>query len=261
MKRLILPLLLLTLPLPEAALAETPEEKGLSIAVEADKRDTGWKDQSSDLKMTLRNRQGQETERNIRNKQLEVLGDGDKSMSIFDSPRDVQGTAFLSYTHAKQPDDQWLFLPALKRVKRISSNNKSGPFMGSEFAYEDITSQEIEKYTYKWIKDETIDDRDTFVVERYPTYKHSGYTKQVAWIDKEMYHPLKIDFYDRKGSLLKTLTYHGYKQYKNKFWRPDRMEMVNHITKKSTTLDWQNYKFDNGFTDRDFDRNSLKRAK
>ena len=133
--------------------------------------------------------------------------------------------------------------------------------MGSEFAYEDITSQEVEKYKYKWIKDESVDGRDTFVVERYPTYKHSGYTKQVAWIDKQMYHPLKIDFYDRKGSLLKTLTYHDYKQYLDKYWRPNRMEMVNHITKKSTTLIWKNYKFDNGFTDRDFDQNSLKRAR
>ncbi len=252
---------LLTLPLFNSAFAETPEEKGRAIAVEADKRDSGWKDQKSDMKMILRNRQGQETEREIRNKQLEVEGDGDKSMSIFDSPADVKGTAFLSYTHAIKPDDQWLFLPALKRVKRISSNNKSGPFMGSEFAYEDITSQEVEKYTYKWIQDETYEGRDTFVLERYPAYKHSGYTKQVAWVDKEMYQPLKVDFYDRKGDLLKTLTYHGYKQYLDKFWRPDRMEMVNHITKKSTTLLWENYKFDNGFTDRDFDQNSLKRAR
>lgn len=252
---------LLTLPLFNSAFAETPEEKGRAIAVEADKRDSGWKDQKSDMKMILRNRQGQETEREIRNKQLEVEGDGDKSMSIFDSPADVKGTAFLSYTHAIKPDDQWLFLPALKRVKRISSNNKSGPFMGSEFAYEDITSQEVEKYTYKWIQDETYEGRDTFVLERYPAYKHSGYTKQVAWVDKEMYQPVKVDFYDRKGDLLKTLTYHGYKQYLDKFWRPDRMEMVNHITKKSTTLLWENYKFDNGFTDRDFDQNSLKRAR
>lgn len=252
---------LLTLPLFNSAFAETPEEKGRAIAVEADKRDSGWRDQKSDMKMILRNRQGQETEREIRNKQLEVEGDGDKSMSIFDSPADVKGTAFLSYTHAIKPDDQWLFLPALKRVKRISSNNKSGPFMGSEFAYEDITSQEVEKYTYKWIQDESYEGRDTFVLERYPAYKHSGYTKQVAWVDKEMYQPLKVDFYDRKGDLLKTLTYHGYKQYLDKFWRPDRMEMVNHITKKSTTLLWENYKFDNGFTDRDFDQNSLKRAR
>ena len=247
--------------LPLNAWAETPEEKGLAIAVEADKRDTGWKDQKSDLKMVLRNRQGQKTERNIRNKQLEVKGDGDKSMSIFDSTRDVKGTAFLSYTHATKPDDQWLYLPALKRVKRISSNNKSGPFMGSEFAYEDITSQEVEKYTYKWVKDEAYEGKDTFVVERYPTYKHSGYTKQIAWIDKGMYQPWKIDFYDRKGTLLKTLTYHDFKQYLNQYWRPDRMEMVNHVTKKSTTLSWSNYQFGNGFTDRDFDRNSLKRAR
>lgn len=252
---------LLTLPLVNSAFAETPEEKGRAIAVEADKRDSGWKDQKSDMKMILRNRQGQETEREIRNKQLEVEGDGDKSMSIFDSPADVKGTAFLSYTHATKPDDQWLFLPALKRVKRISSNNKSGPFMGSEFAYEDITSQEVEKYTYKWIQDETYEGRDTFVLERYPAYKHSGYTKQIAWVDKEMYQPLKVDFYDRKGDLLKTLTYHGYKKYLDKYWRPDRMEMVNHITKKSTTLRWENYAFDNGFTDRDFDQNSLKRAR
>ncbi|MCI0507508.1 MAG: outer membrane lipoprotein-sorting protein, partial [Gammaproteobacteria bacterium] len=176
MKQRILLALLLTLPLLDSASAQTPEEKGLAIAVEADKRDSGWKDQKSDLKMILRNRQGQETERNIRNKQLEVEGDGDKSMSIFDSPADVKGTAFLSYTHAIKPDDQWLFLPALKRVKRISSNNKSGPFMGSEFAYEDITSQEVQKYTYQWLKDEQYDGRDAFVVERYPAYKHSGYT-------------------------------------------------------------------------------------
>jgi hypothetical protein len=261
MKKQILLTALLTLPLFNNALAETPEEKGRAIAVEADKRDSGWKDQKSDLKMILRNRQGQETARNIRNKQLEVEGDGDKSMSIFDTPADVKGTAFLSYTHAIKPDDQWLYLPALKRVKRISSNNKSGPFMGSEFAYEDLTSQEVEKYTYKWIKDETIEGTDTFVIERYPVYEHSGYTKQVAWVDKEKYQPIKVDFYDRKGELLKTLTYHGYKQYLNKYWRPDRMEMVNHITGKSTTLLWENYAFDNGYTDRDFDQNSLKRAR
>jgi len=260
MKKRILLLALLALP-PLSAWAETPENKGLSIAIEADKRDTGWQDQQSSLNMILRNRQGQETQRNIRNRQLEVIGDGDKALSIFDSPRDVKGTAFLSYTHAKTPDDQWLFLPALKRVKRISSNNKSGPFMGSEFAYEDITSQEIDKYTYKWLNDETYEGSDVFVLERYPSYEHSGYTRQVAWIDKNMYQPLKIVFYDRKGDKLKTLTYYDYKQYLNKFWRPDRMEMINHITHKSTTLLWSDYKFGNGFTERDFDQNTLKRAR
>ncbi len=254
-------ILFLLLSFSLTSLAETPEEKGLAIAVEADKRDTGWVDSTNNLQMILRNAQGQESKRDIRLKTLEVEDDGDKSMSIFDTPKDVKGTAFLSYTHATTPDDQWLYLPALKRIKRISSANKSGPFMGSEFAYEDISSQEVEKYTYKWLRDETQDGKDVFVIERYPEYKHSGYKRMIAWIDKKIYMPLKIEFYDRKDALLKTLTVHDYKQYKDHFWRPDRQEMVNHQSKKNTTLLWSNYQFKTGLTNRDFDKNSLKRAR
>ena len=244
-----------------SAYAETPEEKGLAIAVEADKRDQGWGDQETIMKMTLRNSQGAESTREIRGKTLEVKGDGDKSLTIFDTPRDVKGTAFLSFTHTLKSDEQWLYLPALKRVKRISSSNKSGPFMGSEFAYEDISSQEVEKYKYKFIKDDKFNGRAVFLMERYPQYKKSGYTKQVAWIDKEMYQPLKIEFYDRKKSLLKTLTQHDYKKYLDKYWRAGRLEMINHQSKKSTTLLWKSYKFKNGFRPRDFDKNSLKRSR
>ncbi len=252
--------LLLTL-LPMVAQAETPQEKGLAIALEADRRDSGWQNQTASLKMVLRNRHGQESVRQIRNKALEVDGDGDKSLNIFDSPRDIKGTAFLSYTHALKPDEQWLYLPALKRVKRISSNNKSGPFMGSEFAYEDFTSQEVEKYRYQYIRDEALDGRDTFVIERYPIYKYSGYTRLLTWLDKEMYQPLKVEFYDRKKSLLKTLTLSDHQQYLGQYWRPNQMRMVNHQTKKSTDLNWTDYHLRTGLNSRDFDRNSLKRAR
>ncbi len=254
---LLLPVVVIT----KTIAAETPEEKGLAIAQEADQRDAGWKDQTASLDMTLRNRHGKESTRKTHNKTLEMNNDGDKSLSIFDSPRDIKGTAFLSFTHALKPDEQWLYLPALKRVKRISSSNKSGPFMGSEFAYEDLSSQEVEKYTYKYLRDEKLDGRDCFVIERKPVYKHSGYTKMVTWLDKEMYQPLKIEFYDRKKSLLKTLTSTDYKQYLEKYWRPTRMSMVNHQTKKSTDLLWSNYKLNTGLKERDFDRNSLKRAR
>jgi hypothetical protein len=241
--------------------AETAEEKGLKIAQESDRRDTGWVDQSTDLVMILRNKQGDEARREIRTRALEVQGDGDKSMSIFDTPADVKGTAFLSFTHALKPDDQWLYLPALKRVKRISSRNKSGPFMGSEFAYEDLTSQEIEKYTYKWLRDEQYQGRQTHVVESYPAYKHSGYTRLVGWIDQNHYRPLKIAFFDRKNSPLKTLTQHDYKEYLPGIFRADRFEMINHQTGKSTTLLWSNYQFKTGLSDRDFNKNALKRAR
>lgn len=241
--------------------AASPEGKGLAIVKEADRRDTGWGDMQAEMYMTLRNRQGQESTRQIRNKTLEVKGDGDKSITIFDDPADVKGTAFLGYTHATKPDDQWLYLPALKRVKRISSSNKSGPFMGSEFAFEDISSEEVEKYTYKYLKDEKINGKNAFLIERYPAYKYSGYTRQQVWLDKEIYMPLKTVFYDRKNSLLKTLIFSEYKQYLNRYWRPGRMEMINHQNGKSTTIIWKNYKFKSGLTDRDFDRNSLKRVR
>ncbi len=236
-------------------------ERGLEIAKEADKRETGFVDSIAKMKMTLANKQGQTNTREVKVKTLEVIGDGDKGLSIFNTPKDIKGTASLTYSHALKPDEQWLYLPALKRVKRISSKNKSGPFMGSEFAYEDISSQEVEKYTYKYIKDETFNGIDCFVIERYPAYKHSGYTRQVAWVNKQEYRAEKIDFYDRKNTLLKTLTYSGYQQYLNKFWRPDEMNMINHQTGKSTTLSWKDYQFKTGLTNKDFNRNSLKRAK
>jgi len=260
MKRASILAILLSLLL-NSAYAETPEEKGLAIANEADKRDTGWVDQTANMKMTLKNKKGDSHERVMRITTLEVQGDGDKSLLSFDNPRDIKGTAFLSHTHSLTPDDQWLYLPALKRVKRISSSNKSGPFVGSEYAYEDLASQEVEKYTYKWLRDEVVDGRDQFVIERFPQYEHSGYTRQIVWLDKEMYQPTKLEFFDRKNALLKTLLFLDYNQYLDQYWRPGRMEMTNHQTGKSTTLYWNDYKFKNGLTDRNFDKNTLKRAR
>lgn len=260
MKKLLI-LIALLIPASDAVYAQTAEEKGLAIAIEADRRDTGWTDQIADMRMILKNKQGETSSRIMSITTLEVDGDGDKSLLVFDNPRDVKGTAFLSYTHALVPDDQWLYLPALKRVKRISSANKSGPFVGSEYAYEDLASQEVEKYKYKWLRDEQTDGRDSFVIERYPQYEHSGYTRQVVWLDKEMYQPNKLDFYDRKNALLKTLMFREYKQYLDRYWRPGKMDMTNHQTGKSTTLTWKNYQFKTGLTDRDFDKNTLKRAR
>ena len=241
--------------------AETDEDKGLRIAQEADAFDLGFLDFTADMKMTLKNRKGQESIREIKSKTLEVHGDGDKSLSLFLQPADVKGTASLTYSHGLEPDDQWLFLPALKRVKRISSKNKSGPFMGSEFAFEDLGSQEVEKYTYKYLRDEACGEFECYVIERFPAYEHSGYTRQIGWLDKEAYRGIKVEYYDRKNTLLKTLTSSGYQQYADKHWRPDSMEMINHQTGKSTALTWTNYEFKTGLTENDFDKNGLKRLR
>ena len=241
--------------------AQTPEEKGLEIAKEIKVRDHGWKDSQAQMIMTLRNSQGQESVRQISIKSLEVEGDGDKGLTVFNEPRDVKGTAFLSFSHALEADEQWLYLPALKRVKRISSRNKSGPFMGSEFAYEDLSSFEVEKYTYKYLGTKACPSGECFEVEQYPVDKNSGYTRQVALIDQQEYRIWSVDFYDRKNSLLKTLTFDDYNQYLGKHWRAHSQKMVNHQSGKSTDLVWSDYQFQTGLEDGDFNKNTLKRAR
>jgi outer membrane lipoprotein-sorting protein len=241
--------------------AETAEEKGLRIAKMADASDHGFGDFKSKITMTLKNKQGQTSVREMRSSTLEGSNDGDKTMIIFDSPRDVKGSAVLTWTHKVKSDDQWLYLPALKRVKRIASRNKSGPFMGSEFAYEDLASQEIEKYSYKFLREEKLNGSDCYVIERDPVDKYSGYSTLETWIHKERLTPEKVVFRDRKNSLLKTLTMEGYKQYQDKHWRADRFFMVNHQKGKETTLEWKEYQFKNGLNDKDFHQNSLKRAR
>lgn len=241
--------------------AETAEEQGLRIVTELDRRDLGFEDSRAEMEMMLKNRRGDVSRRLIRVLTLEMDGDGDKSLIIFDSPKDIRGTAFLSFTHALDADDQWLYLPALKRVKRIASNNKSGPFMGSEFAYEDLTSVEVPKYKYKYLRDDTANRLDCFVVEFYPQYEYSGYSREIVWIDKVEYRAQKIEYYDRKNSLLKTQTFSDYHQYLDQYWRAHTMMMVNHQSGKTTDLDWRNYKFRNGYSEIDFDKNALRRVR
>jgi len=254
-------LLLALLLLSPAVMAETPEEKGMVIALETDNRDKGWQDSYAEMKMVLRNRHGKESVRQIRVTNLEVDGDGDKGLTVFDEPRDIKGTSFLSYSHALEPDEQWIFLPALKRVKRISSSNKSGPFMGSEFAYEDISSFEIPKYSYLYLRDELFNGMDCYVLELRPQYQHSGYTKSHVWIDKAEFRSQKIDYYDRKDSLLKTQIFSDYQQYLDQYWRAHTMTMQNHQNGKSTTLQWDDFQFKNGLNDGDFKKNDLKRQR
>lgn len=248
---------------PIAAMAETAEEKGLAIAREADRRGEGFTDLQSTMQMVLISKRGEKSERELRVKTLEGKGEGegDKGLTIFDTPADVRGTALLTWSYKEKDDDQWLYLPALRRVKTISSRNQSGSFMGSEFAFEDMRAQEVEKYTYKFLREEACGDLTCFVSERVPTDKYSGYTRQEVWMDTVEYRVQKVDYYDRKKSLLKTLTMTGYAEYKDQFWRPSLMLMVNHQTGKSTELHWKDYKFSTGLKESDFSQNSLMRAR
>jgi len=238
----------------------TAEEKGLGIAVETDKRDAGFASWVATATMVLKDKQGNEAVRSFRMMALEQVDDGDRTMAIFDKPADLAGAAVLTYSHALVPDDQWLYLPEVKRVKRISSQNKASLFMGSEFAYEDLSSWQVKKYTYKYLRDEALDGHDCFVVENFPAYADSAYSKQVEWVDKEIYRPRRLDYYDRQGRLFKTMTFSGYQQYLGKHWRPSEQLMENRQTGKSTQLVWGPYKFKTNISESEFTPQALARS-
>ncbi len=238
---------------------------GEAIALELDSRDLGYESQISTMEMILRDAHGGENRREMESRQLErpALDVGDKSLLVFYTPSDLNGTAFLSFAEILTPDDQWLYLPSIKRVKRISSKNKSGPFVGSEFAYEDITGNEVGKYswTYEGTEDCPVMEGECFKLTSVPKYEHSGYTKRIVWVDTKELRADKIDFYDRKDSLIKTQTFNDYHLHLDKHWRADRWEMKNLQTDKSTTLLFKDYKFKSGLTDADFTTAGLRRVR
>ncbi|MCU7920702.1 MAG: outer membrane lipoprotein-sorting protein [Candidatus Thiodiazotropha sp. (ex Dulcina madagascariensis)] len=239
----------------------TREEEGRRIALEMDRVESGYGDYRASVEMTLRDRKGRESRRYMRFLTKETHGDGDKSIVVFKQPRDIKGVTALTYSHKTDPDDQWLYLPKLRRVKRISSANQSGPFVGSEFAYEDIGSQEPEKYTYRYLDQGVHEDNPCHLIERFPVNPDSGYSKQVVWVEVERMIPWRIDYYDRKGELLKTLKNSGYQLYQQRFWRPDRKEMVNYQAGKSTLIEYSDYAFSTNLSDQDLSVSALKRSR
>ena len=239
------------------AQGETNEEKGLRIATENREFNDGFASESSLMTMVLINAHGDRTVRQMTSNVVEQADDGDRSRIEFVEPADVKGTRMLTWSHKTKNDDQWLYLPSLKRVKRISSRSKSGSFMGSEFAYEDLGSQEIEKYSYAFVKDEELNGRKHWVMQQIPTDKKSGYSKQIAWVDQEYRQASKIDFYDRKGALLKTFTFTGYTQY-GKWWRATEIAALNHQTQKRSVLTWKNRKLGTDISKDLFTKDGLK---
>ncbi len=245
--------------------AETAEQKGRAIFEEIDRRDLNFGDFSSDQEMILRNKSGQESRRIMENTVLEGgnkdINDGDKTLIIFREPKRIRGTALITHAHQQRDDDQWLYLPALGRVKRISGASKAGSFVGSEFSYEDLAPQEVDDYTYEYIGDEIFAEQDCFKVKRVPVDKDSGYTQQFVWVDKSEYRIQKVEFYDRKATLIKILTITSYQQYLDQYWRPGYLSMINQQDGKSTDMIATNYVFRQGLTEADFSENSLRRAR
>jgi hypothetical protein len=221
--------------------------RGLEIARKGEKQGSAYGSYSAEGRMILRDRAGTTNVREFTTRSLEMPGDGDRTEIEFSTPLDVRDMALLTHAHNARDDDQWLFLPALKRVKRITSSSRSGSFAGSEFSYEDLVGHIIEKNDYEYQRDEPCPDnpgRTCHVNAQIPKDSNSGYSRLVGWIDVEDSRTYKVDYFDRRGALIKTMISSDFRRYKDRYWRAHNVVMSNHQTGKSTVMEWSKYDFD-----------------
>jgi len=232
------------------------QDKGYQIAKAASDQGNGYQDYAASGNMILTNKAGATAVRDFDFKTMETAA-GDLALVVFNWPGDIRDTALLTHQHQTSPDDQWIFLPAERRVKRIAGSGRSGSFVGSEFAYQDMVEQTLDKFTYKWLSVEACCN----VVDRIPKSADSGYSREKVWFDKSNNTISKVEYYNLGGTLLKTMAATGYQKFKERFWRPSTMTMLNHLTGKQTTLAWRNQRFSVGLKANEFTTEAISRVR
>jgi outer membrane lipoprotein-sorting protein len=213
----------------------------------------------SDMKMTLINKKGSERTRELHQYFID-LGNEEKQIMFFTSPADVKNTAFMnwSYDDVNKNDDQWLYLPALKKVKRISSSNKDNEFMGSDFTYEDMEKRNPERDNQTLLKSEKYNNEEVWVIESTPIDEEQ-YSKRIIWISKEKNIPLKIEFYDEDKELLKTLIITKISKIKG-YWIIEKQEMFNIQENHKTIISLTNLKIDSGISENKFNQRTMTKG-
>lgn len=163
-------------------------------------------DQRTRVSMRLINSQGKERKRvmTLLRKNLGPAGE-QRYYIYFHEPADVKGTAFLVWKYPAREDDRWIFIPAIKLVRRIAADDKRSSFVGSDFTYEDVSGREVEDETHSLLGEETLEGRPVFKIESTPKAK-VDYVRRLSWIDRERGLPLKEEYYDVRGELLRTFT-------------------------------------------------------
>ena len=217
-------------------------------------------DQTSDLTMTLINKSGKERIRKIK-QFTKDLGDVEKSIMFFQSPADVKNTSFMSWTYddESKSDDQWIYLPALKKIKRISSDSKSDYFMGSDFTYDDLGDRKLDDDTHELIGEETIDDVDYYLVESTPKDEEYMYSKTKTWIRKDNFIGLKKEFYDEDEDLLKILKIKKFEEISG-FLVITSSEMENVQKDHRTTMKLNDVEINMGIPDSKFTERMMMRG-
>jgi len=193
-------------------------------------------------------------------------GRDNRSISYFLKPANIRDTALLTwdYDGTARDDDQWLYLPALKKVRRISASDRGDYFMGTDFTFEDIKqTPELEDYNWSWLGTDSVDGFDCWVVEGEPKTdalkKDLGYSKTVNYIRKDIDLAVRIDYYDRKGQELKHFRVTEVKQVQG-IWTATKMTMNNVQSGHYTDMEFSDLRYNTGLSDRIFSERMLKRG-
>ena len=216
-------------------------------------------DSTQDAVFHLISAQGQERLRETTGQTKLLAGSTDnRRIVVFNAPADIRGTKTLLIEHSGGDDDIWIYLPAMKKVRRLVANNKKDSFVGTDFSYGDVIGYRVDDWNHTLVRGETINGLDCEVVESTPKSAQvadvSGYSKRVSWIDKRSYVAVKTEIYDGQGALLKRLTQEDVREIdsKNHKWQAMRLTAENTQTGHKTVIELKNFKANAGISDAEF---------
>jgi outer membrane lipoprotein-sorting protein len=201
------------------------------------------RDEEERQTLKLVSKSGATKERKVIRYVLTGPNDLDKILVRFQAPRDVENTALLTWEAKDGNDDQWLYLPSVKKPKRIAASAKKNRFMGTDFAYEDLRSEALHVYTYTLVGSEAVDGADCWIVDAKPATERqaadSGYSHRKIWVRKDHHVIVKREFYDKQDRLEKIETHRRLTNVTGTVWRADEVEMqdVQHATRTVVTVE------------------------
>lgn len=222
-------------------------------------------DSSQDATFRLVNAQGQERVRETSGQTKLLPGTADnRRVIVFDSPADIRGTRTLLIEHSNADDDIWIYLPAMKKVRRLVASNKKDSFVGTDFSYGDVIGHKVEDWNHKLVREEPLGGFDCWVIDSTPATQQvadtSGYSRRISWIDKRSYVALRTDIFDMQGAFLKRLTQDDVREVdiKNNRWQPMRLIAENAQTNHKTIIELRNFKANVGVADAAFTPRALE---
>lgn len=243
--------------------ATATAQTGREIAQKIKDRPDGDTRQS-ELVMKLINKRGSVRERKLISYSIDV-GKGKKdrkSIMFFQYPGDVKGTGFLTwdYDDPGRDDDKWLYLPAMKKTRRISgSSAKQDYFMGSDFTYDDMGSRNVDEDTHKLLGEENIGGHKCWKLESTPKDKREIYSRKIAYIRQDCLIPVKVEYYDKMGKLHRRMELSDIVKVEG-FWIAKKLHMTNVQTEHQTILEINNPKYNIPMKEANFNVTTLEKG-